>query len=120
MSHRIITSIPPNLICSDGLYEPRGPQPDACAYHAPECTWEPPSDASDARPTFREAVEDYRTHCTLIMRQIIIDAHLGTRLVYATLNCTRIPSRDQRTRLAAMLGMHPEQIRWPVSVKEAR
>lgn len=81
-------------------------------------TWEATRGDADHRPTFADALNRCckRRHTTvsrLCKRHGVSDS-----TTYAARACERGIGAVQRARLAEMVGLPPEQIRWPIVVRE--
>lgn len=118
MNHPIITYINPDLICVDGPFTPTGPRGDYPGYEPPVVTWEPRRNRQDRRPTFAEALAQRCKAQGMCVAELCRKANIDRSAVYTVRNCDRPPSATHRVRMAALVGLDPDAIRWPVR-KEA-
>jgi len=82
--------------------------------------WESPIGPNDQRPTFAEALAAHMARTGISEHRVALLANVPRTTSNIVWRCAAIPTQETRMRLAAMLGMQPQDIRWPVPVKEVR
>lgn len=118
MPKHVKTSIPPNLICSDGPYHPTyTAQPGGFVRVR---AWEPLHSKQDRRPTFEDAINAYCAARGITIYRLCKTAGINPSDVYAICRVAQCVKAPLRARLATLIGMSPDAVRWPIVIEEAR